>query len=162
MGTFDNLREFMDRLNVLALKNFYRTKAALDDIEAGTFSAAQSLQNPLAFINDLIGLWLPVGTTFTMPRTLAIAGSQATGTTSGSIDLGLSAGTVPKKAALQPMGMPPGSQAIKAADVTVANAAPSLKVGINNLGSYVVGNYKGLVLDDNGDALAFVELQLGP
>jgi len=162
MGDFDNLREFMDRLNFLALKNFYRTKAALDDIEAGTFSTAQSLQNPLAFVNDVIGLWLPGAHTFKMPRTLVIAGSKATGTAAGSIDLGLTSATSPRASALQPMGMPPGTRAIKGADVSATIVAPSLHVGINNLGSYAVGNYKGLMLDAAGDALAFVEFQLGP
>jgi hypothetical protein len=163
MGSFDNLREFMDRLSFLAVKNFYRTRSALDDIEAGTFSTAQSWLNPLALADDLIALWLPTGTTlFQTPPTLAIPGSKATGAAAKSINLGLVAATTAKATALQPIGMPIGTIAVKAADVNAAVAAPNLNVGVNNLVKYAVGNYKGLVLDGSGKALVFIELQLGP
>ncbi|HXJ32538.1 MAG TPA: hypothetical protein VMS22_00740 [Candidatus Eisenbacteria bacterium] len=163
MGAFDNLREFMDRLNFLALKNFYRTKAALDDIEAGTFSTAQTWLNPLLVADDIIALWLPTASTaFATPQTIVIPGSKLIGTAAKSVNLGLAAGATAKATALQPIGMPVGTAAVKATDVQPVVAAPSLNVSINNLGNYAVGNYRGIVFDGSWRGLALVELQLGP
>ncbi len=163
MGAFDNMREFMDRLSILALKNFYRTKAALDDIEAGTFSTAQSWLNPLQFVDDVIALWLPSGsTTFVTPQTLVIPGQQSVGNAARSVNLGLGAGTVVKATALQPIGMAIGTPAVKASDVVATVTAPSLNIAVNNLANYAQGTYRGLVFDGYGKVLVAPELQLKP
>src|SRR5881397_2197644 len=133
MGAFDNVREFMDRVNLLALKNFYRTKGALVDIEAGTFSTAESWLLPLTMLDDLIALWLPVGsTTLVYPPTLVIAGSRATGAAAGSIAIaGITAATLLKKTALQPFGSGMvGVTAIPAVNVAPTPAAGTLNVAI--------------------------------
>jgi len=164
MGAFDNVREFMDRVNLLALKNFYRTKDALDGIEAGTFSTADSWLLPLTMVDDLIALWLPVGTTtLVYPPTLVIPGSRATGAAAGGIAIaGITAATVVKKTALQPFG--PGMVgvlAIPAGSVVPTPVAGTLNVAINPITpTQALGTYKGLILDDTGKPLTIVELQL--
>jgi hypothetical protein len=163
MSTLGNLRAFMDRMDILAAKTFYRTKGALDDIEAGTYTVSQSFLNPLGVIDDMLALFAPnLGSTFVYPPTLVVPATKAVGSGAATLTLGLPAGTTVTATPLQPVANL-NAPSIPAADVAPAiTNAGDLNVAINNLANRVKGNYKGLALDGQGNPLAFIELHLTP
>src|SRR4051794_28293518 len=83
-----NLRNFLDRWDFVASNAFFRSKDALDQIEANTYTLAQAMLNPLSMLDDILGAFAPSPATYVYPPIVMITGSSTSTTPlTGSVQL---------------------------------------------------------------------------
>ncbi len=157
------LRNFLDRMDVIATNAFFRTKDALDQIEGNTYTTAQAILNPLLTLDDILAAFAPGPSNYIYPPIVMITGSHTSNAAvTGTVQLTPAASQPATSKALQPYGNI-SAPAIPAANIS-ANVANTgiLTVTISNVATIpgiVAGSYRGPVMGTNSP-LALVYLQL--
>jgi len=158
-----NLRNFLDRMDIVATNAFFRTKDALDQIEANTFTTAQAILNPLLTIDDILAAFAPSPGTYVYPPIVMITASHTSAVPAvGTAQLTPAASQPATAKQLVPYGSIT-NPTIPAANVgAVVGGTGILTVTISNINAIptiAAGNYRGPVMGTS-TPLALVYLTL--
>jgi len=154
--TLTNVRAFMDRMDMLALKAFYRTKDALTAIEGGNYTFSQSLLDSLTGIDDVLGAMRPFPTSLAF-LTVDLAGTGGQ-TSTGFIQLP----TIPLAVQATPLQ---ALTNISAVSIPMGNVALNLNGSVLQVQVAVpagqpADTYNGPVTDGAGGTVAMVVIQV--
>jgi hypothetical protein len=146
MSQLTNLRSFLDRVNQVGENSLIRTRSALDQVEANTFTLAQAYMNALLGIEDLFAAFAPLPFTaiFLPPLSLTVP-HASTGTATQTLQLGATGSTTATIIGLQPLASNPPNLQLVIPPTTVSATLTTqglLSVTITNLGG-VLGTIPG-------------------